>query len=253
MEAVPLDASEMPAVGSALEAVKSYPNHADAIRLAMQDDAHVAAALTALTPSIGSIVEWYELSGILSEQLPKGLANLKEDARTVCIILKFILDFDSTKMTTPAIQNDLSFVRRAQSKGAIGIIDATQANLVSMFIAQSSPMLARLAADLDAASLKALATVAALCCAALSDKRLPLEKRETCLVVMTSAFVLYDRASKTPAGAFARDVPFNPRKIALAIKKHGRDRTHVLLGAYRYTTLNFAQHAPTSVRNIVDV
>ncbi|KAJ8601237.1 hypothetical protein CTAYLR_003241 [Chrysophaeum taylorii] len=278
MEALPPEgddpsSSSYPEVGlmaTALEEVKVYgaTSHESAIRAAMttpSDDSLLVAALDELGPSVRQIVGWHDLGEQLAITIPQLLEDFDEVAlkhapgdhlpavRALALMLGFLLDFDLAKLSTPSIQNDFSFVKRAQRKHPT--LDASKGGAVSMFIAQSSPMIARIAISIDAHRTKSLATVATLCCAALGDKRLPATKVSACLTIMTSAFVLYDRAAKAPGGAFGSSSLVSARKVAYAIKKHAASdplRLSTLYSAYRYTTLNYNANASTTIRNVVE-
>lgn len=269
------DFPELESMARALHEVRSYgqADHRAAIVAAMQapsDDDKLAEALEALAPSVRQIMGWHALAEGLADSLPRLLARFDEAAikhsagehlrsvRALATMLAFFVDFDAAKLSTPSIQNDFSFVKRASTKApqlTQHLVEPAAANTISMFIAQSSPMIARMALAVDAAKqTRSLAAVAGLCCAALGDKRLPADKVPGCLGAMTTAFVLYDRALKSPGGAFASASLVSARKVANAVRKHANDqrRLDILFGAYRYTSLNYASTASSAVRNIVE-
>jgi len=246
------------AVAGAIRDAMSYPN----------DETKLTAALTDLGPSVDCIAGWYDAGESLGELIPR-LANDVEkefeandpsrkaaSIQAVVRVLGFILEFDAAKMGTPSIQNDFSFVRRAQNKNAAltsGILDPNKASVCSMFIAQSSPMVARVADALDTSSATKIAKVAHVLSVAASDKRTDPKQRDACLTAMTAAFVLYDRAAKNFGGAFGPASPVNAKRIATAIRKFAPEqRLNVLFGAFMYSTVNYSKHASQAVQNIVD-
>jgi len=250
-----------------------------AIRAAMaapDNDAALVAALRTLKSRVSRVGAWHDLAEQLASLLPRLLvafeAELAEKrfaaaTRALSRILAFVVAFDSAKIATPGIQNDFSFVKRAASKApraAAEVVDATKASAVSLFIAQPSPMLARLALAVDGdAGCRVLGTIASLCASTAADhapKRLAdraggaHDAIDACLRVMTSAFVLYDRAARTPGGAFGSGSRVSARKVASALRKRGagRDGFESLLAALRYTTLHYASHASPAVQAIVE-
>lgn len=278
---------ELAEIVSALREVQDYATaqHSDVIRAAMSspsDAAKLDKALEAMEPSTQTIVGWYELAEKLSKRIPRLLSQIDEAAikhatadhnssvQALASMLSFLLHFDSAKSVTPSIQNDFSFVKRSLAKPyARHLLDPNVASAVSMFIAQSSPMIARVAIAIDAPQARVLALITSLCCAALGDKRLPSSKVDGCLATMTSAFILFDRSHKAPGtrracrvvlitsvfagGAFATSL-VSARKVANAIRKHANEPTRLdlLIGAYRYSTLNYASSASSSVRSVVE-
>lgn len=219
--------------------LEEYGDHQELIRTATNDPSgRMKTALEYLKPSIDAIVGWYELSERLASTIPGMLDN----DGTLVEQLAFLIDFDSKKQLKPSIQNDFSFVKRANA------VDSRNAGLVSMFIAQSSPMLLRVAAELSPRHAQRLSSISSLCCAALADKRLPPQSRPKCVSAMTAAFILYDRIE--PGGAFSKNKKL-ARKVATAIQKHA---THPpsIFGQFRYTTLGYNDKASTAVKKIVE-
>mmetsp|Transcript_4363 Transcript_4363/g.13625 ORF Transcript_4363/g.13625 Transcript_4363/m.13625 type:complete len:332 (-) Transcript_4363:666-1661(-) len=251
---------------------KSSESHAAAIRDAMSnpnDESKLTDALKDLSPSVDVIAGWYDAGEALAGLVPRLAADVEKEmakdargasgvgTRAMCIVLTFMLEFDAAKMSTPSVQNDFSFVRRAQNKNAAltaNILDPNKASVCSMFIAQSSPMIARVATELDSTTALKIAKVASCCANACSDKRLDPGQRDVALSAMTAAFVLYDRAAKTPGGAFGSQSPVNAKRVATAIRKFAEqgDRLNVFFGAFMYSTVNYSKAASTAVQNIVD-
>lgn len=208
--------AEVAEIASALREVQDYAatQHTEVIRAAMSspsDASKLDKALEAMEPRAQLVVGWYELAEKLSKRIPRLLGEIDEAAikhaspehnssvRALASMLSFLLQFDSAKSATPSIQNDFSFVKRSLAKpSARHLLDPNVASAVSMFIAQSSPMIARVAIAVDAPQARVLASIASLCCAALGDKRLPSTKVDGCLATMTSAFILFDRSHKAP-------------------------------------------------------
>mmetsp|Transcript_9858 Transcript_9858/g.32111 ORF Transcript_9858/g.32111 Transcript_9858/m.32111 type:complete len:310 (-) Transcript_9858:131-1060(-) len=267
---------ELQTLGAKLREVRDYGKaseaHAAAIRDAMSypnDESKLVNALKDLNPSVDVIAGWYDAGENLAALVPRLAADVERDLgdkapgqstsiKAMMCVLSFMLEFDSAKMSTPSIQNDFSFVRRAQNKNASltsNILDPNKASVCSMFIAQSSPMIARVAAEIDVPTAVKIAKVASVCAVACSDKRIDPGQRETALAATTAAFVLYDRAAKNPGGAFAASSPVNAKRVATAIKKYAADtpdRLNVLFGAFMYSTVNYSKAASTAVQNIVD-
>ena len=267
---------ELQSLAVKLREVRDYGTHAEthaaAIRDAMSfpnDEGKLVQALKDLSPSVDMIAGWYDLGEEMGAFVPRLAADVEKEltdmkaggstcgTKAMMCVLAFMLEFDAAKMNTPSIQNDFSFVRRAQNKNAsltAGILDANKASVCSMFIAQSSPMIARVAQELDSASGVKIAKVASACAYAASDKKINAAQRDVALSAMTSAFVLYDRCARNPGGAFNPKSPVSAKMVATAIRKHAQPdpRLNVLFGAFMYSTVNYAKAASTAVQNIVD-
>ena len=242
---------------------------------APNDEAALQGALDALAPGVRCVVRWCDLGEGVSERLPELLKDFGAEVKALvpkktlvegaapavatcalCGLLDFVLSFDGAKMAAPGIQNDFAFIKRAAQKNPAvtnAILDPHRAPVVTMFIAQAAPMLARCATGLGPDALKALAALASGCAQCLNGKKLPDALAPKCLNVMVAAVVLLDLASKAPGGAFGAGSGLNVAKVAAAVKKRAApDAAARLLSTLQYTTRNYAQHASSAVRAAVE-
>lgn len=98
-------------------------------------------------------------------------------ARQIGEILDFALKFDGIKMMKAQIQNDFSYYRRSMGKRDMAelSVNSEEANVISLFLAASSPMIATLTKAVQSAAqrnegvLLVLAAFANICCSMVAN------------------------------------------------------------------------------------
>jgi hypothetical protein len=246
-------------------AVDSYTGGSELIRDAMSNPSDTAkqdAAFDSLLPSVDTIKSFYDLGGSLEKTVPKLLLALTESAekealtKGLCELLEFAISFDQLKMMRPNIQNDFSFYRRSVAKRKddpkIRVNDV-EAAMVSMFVAESAPMLmsltksAKAALEQDKEVGVVIAIVANSCCKMMATKKVEAPDQNVCLYAMTGAILLYDHS--TPSGVFYRS-PVQLKKCIKELKQHDMKQ---LQNCIRYSSIHFNDETtPTSVRRSLE-
>lgn len=154
------------------------------------------------------------------------------------------------------MQNDFSFYRRALGKNARhpGVpVSDTEANNISMFIAQASPIVAlmssvcdKLQRELQVTSF--LARFAHICCTSiLVQKQRDNAQLKFSLTAMVVALVLYDQIS--PTGVFTASEVQLKTCVSQLRYLPVDDRT-ALSDALQYSTRNFNK-APDSIKKMI--
>eukprot|EP00941_MAST-03F_sp_MAST-3F-sp1_P005744 g5744.t1 len=158
--------------------------------------------------------------GLCKELITAGdLEQQQALAKLLADTFEFIVSFDSAKLMTPAIQNDFSFYRRMYSKMA-AVEEASKAmkvsdedaNMISMFIAQPTPMIISLVnslKSLGASQLKGilelLGTMSNILCSVVMCKKFASDAtNEYCMRAMVGAMILYDHLDVSGTGAFGK-------------------------------------------------
>ncbi|ODM94581.1 Protein FAM49B [Orchesella cincta] len=240
-------------------------------------------AWEAVLPLVTKLKDFYLFSKELEKLVPKILRELCSGPMTptqhlenqqalvkqFAEILEFTLKFDEYKMTTPAIQNDLSYYRRALSRHRMDDsptsptspfsplistedtpVSSELANSMSLFYAQATPMLRVLS---DATSrfvseqkevevqqtTETLGTMAQVCQRMLDTPGLiqRYRREETqsfVLRVMVGLVILYDHVH--PVGAFVKASDVDVKGCVRVLKEQPTSRSEGLLNALRYTT-----------------
>eukprot|EP00474_Spongospora_subterranea_P010950 CRZ11408.1 hypothetical protein [Spongospora subterranea] len=177
-------------------------------------------------------------------------------------LLDFVLRFDELKMQRPGIQNDFSYYRRVLAKHAndpdIKVRDE-EASFISLYIAQSIPMMSALAKATSSLYVsnpnvpQALALTSNVCLELLKSKRFQSPETNQLLTrIMVGAIVLFDHIS-LEGGAFVKKSGINIKQaVQLVVKEY--PSTSSLTNMLRYSTLHFADDStPNGIRSLLDV
>jgi hypothetical protein len=260
--------NELLAAGKeARAAVDGYEGGSALIRDAMSNPSNIAkqaAAFESLLPNVDTIKSFYDLGQSLENTVPKLLLALTESAekesltKGLCELLEFAISFDQVKMSRPNIQNDFSFYRRSIAKRKndpnvnIRVNDA-EAAMVSMFVAESAPMLmaltksAKAALEQDKEVAGVIAVIANSCCKMMAAKKVEGQDQNVCLYAMTGAILLYDHS--TPSGVFYKS-PVQVKKCIKELKQHDMQQ---LQNVIRYSSIHFNDDTtPSSVRRSLE-
>uniref|UniRef100_A0A1I7YGU9 CYRIA-B_Rac1-bd domain-containing protein n=1 Tax=Steinernema glaseri TaxID=37863 RepID=A0A1I7YGU9_9BILA len=146
-----------------LENLSNYKAGASAeIRLSIQnpnDEELQAKYFTVVKECVNRLHNYYALSQRIEQSVPLLLwelcsgplppAEQIDSCQALCKqlarLIDFSLQFDSIKMKTPSLQNDFSYYRRVVSRSAqpvdLDMISIETTNIMSLFIAKSTPML----------------------------------------------------------------------------------------------------------------
>ncbi|KAK0393110.1 hypothetical protein QR680_000059 [Steinernema hermaphroditum] len=210
---------------------------------------------------------WELCSGPLppAEQIDSCQALCKQLAR----LIDFSLQFDSVKMKTPSLQNDFSYYRRVVSRSAqpldSDMISLETTNIMSLFIAKSTPMLCSITSSVIAFvqthpdlpvsnTTDTLATVVHVCRLMVEReenwRRLCEKSRLFWLRVMVGAVILFDHIDD--GGAFRADSPIGMKSVVELIRADAPEAEREnLLNALRYTTKHLNDTiTPKSIRSL---
>jgi len=249
--------------------VEGYKGCADMIRQAMQnpsDEAIQLAMFEGMFPNVERIKAFYSLAKNIDEMGVKIVKNFIEThtfnpglLKVFAALLSVALKFDRAKMMHPEIQNDFSQYRRALAKNQRhpGVpVNDIEANNVSMFIAQATPILTSLSTVLDNLQRqdkdvqKFLADFAHICCAfVMREKSQNTEHAVMALTAMVVAFILYDNIN--PVGVFGKGSQIDVKTCVgqLRILSDVENRG-ILCDALHYSTRSFDKASDTIKRVI---
>jgi len=261
--------------------ISQYRGASKEIREAISNPAeeYQEKAREAICPLILQLRKFYLFSVEIGEVIPKILSQLCSGSITptqhleqqqalvkqFAEILEFVLKFDELKMTTPSIQNDLSYYRRMISRQSLSIgdnqeffklfeeneqINSELASLMSFFYAQPTPMLKVLSdatrkflADNKEIPIESttetFSTMARVCQRMLDEPDLIARfvREETHLFVlrvMVGLVILYDHVH--PVGAFRKSSNMDVKGCVRVLKEQPTAKSESLLNALRYTT-----------------
>ncbi|VVC42134.1 Protein of unknown function DUF1394 [Cinara cedri] len=191
-----------------------------------------------------------------SHQLERQQAIVKQFSE----IIDFVFKFDEYKMQTPAIQNDFSYYRRVlmregPSSYSTDLDDDSTSNLniankVSLFYAESTPMLRTLTnvtsqflntdKRLVDYAIEMLSTMVKVCIRMLETPAVQFKKRETHLFmlrVLVGLIILCDHVY--PNGVFVKTSNIDIKGCIRLLKEQPEEiHTENLLNALRYTTVH---------------
>lgn len=284
-----------------IQELNLYRGAAKEIREAINDPAgeYQRRAFEAVIPLVDKLYQFYQFSHQLESILPRILEELcaphvspsqhletqQAIVKQLAEILEFTLKFDELKMTTPAIQNDFSYYRRSimragghmDSSYSLGSdasseevlrLDQTTANKMTLFYANSTPML-RIVSDATSRFVQehkeipleqiteTLGTMAKVCQKMLDNPDLiaRFRREETQLFilrVMVALVILYDHVN--PAGAFAKAASVDVKGCVKVLRDQPASTSENLLNALRYTTKHLNDDStPKHIRTLLAV
>ncbi|ROT73203.1 CYFIP-related Rac1 interactor B [Penaeus vannamei] len=279
-----------------IQELHQYKGAAKEIREAISDpgDDYQRRAWETVTPLVQKLKQFYLFSNDIEVIVPRILAELcgpevtptqhletqQALVKQFAEILEFTLKFDELKMTTPAIQNDFSYYRRTVMRGKLEsnngtdpgeddvTIDHQLANKMSLFYANSTPMLKILS---EATSkfvtehkeiplentTETLGTMAKVCQRMLENPDLiaRFRREETQLFilrVMVALIILYDHVH--PHGAFVKASNVDVKGCVKVLKDQPASSSENLLNALRYTTKHLNdENTPKQIKTLLSV
>ena len=174
-------------------------------------------AFSALLPNVKIIENFYNVAAKVAAYLPKIASELStpdkfaEDPALANLLLELLIKIytvDQKKMMCPGLQNDFSFYRRSVGKfTSQAPVSETVAGQISMWIADAAPLISVVSNSLKTASKKDMNVILPFSKMAnmtawmiVKDNELETAQVEQLLLALTSAIILFDRASR--AGAF---------------------------------------------------
>jgi len=221
-------------------------------------------------PNVERVKAFYTLAKAMDELAGKLVRHLIDTQSFTPALLKLLaqllvvsLKFDRSKMMHPAIQNDFSQYRRGLGRNLQhpGVpVNDIEANNISMFIAQATPIMSAFGTTLDNMQrqgkdvIKFLADFAHICCAFVmrerADKAAAPEPALLALTAMTVAFVLFDNVS--PTGVFGKGSLIDVRTCVGQIKAMSdAENRGILCDALHFSTRSFDK-APDSVKRVIE-
>ncbi len=259
--------------------LQSYSGNDAMIRKAVSspnDTEAQAEAFRGMFPNIAAIKGCYEASQRVDKawsELVRAVlraegAMLLQDGAMVgrlARVLEGVFMFDWAKMEKPAVQNDFSFYRRALGRsegGEVPPVSGLEAEAISMFIAQSNPLLYTVTASHLAvqktvpALVRLLPELEACCLASAAELRkaspqgdLVATDLQTLHLAALMAAVLFDRVDS--AGLFAPKSPIDVRRLVAALKGWDADKRtkDFALSTLQYSTRSFSK-APPAIRKL---
>ncbi|CAM9577007.1 unnamed protein product [Scytosiphon promiscuus] len=261
----------------AIELVQDYEGCGAIIGQSMRepgDEVLQAAATKALLPNAAKIQTFFQIARDLEQLMPVLLRRLAELGSIVerpllacklAELLQAVLEFDfDIAMLRPQIQNDFATYRRylsrlktEQEAGLLSELPVadTDANAISMFIAENVPMMV-VAAKVTAETAihvprvhNVIATVANMCCGMVHRQAYTNDTTgRKLLMAMTSAAVLYDRI--TDSGVFVKRSHVGVSKCIKVLNKHGGATGEQLRATLRYSTMHYNEDTtPRNIRN----
>ncbi|CAM9358748.1 unnamed protein product [Ectocarpus sp. 12 AP-2014] len=261
----------------AIQLVQQYEGCSALIRQqsmsAPEDTELQSAATKALLPNIKKIKTFFDLARDVEQLTPAllrrlaGLGSIVEAPLLACMLtelLQAVLEWDQLKMMRPQIQNDFatyrryfSRLKREQEAGLLSELPVadTDANAISMFIAENVPMMVMLSkvtaktAEEVPRVQNTIAIVANMCCGMVHRRAYTSDATSRkLLMAMTSAAVLYDRI--TDSGVFVRRSHIGVSKCIKVLNKHGGATGEQLRATLRYSTMHY--NSDTTPKNIRD-
>ncbi|KAB7494152.1 Protein FAM49B [Armadillidium nasatum] len=263
-----------------IQELQQYKGAAKEIKEAISDanEECQRRAREAVVPLVTKLEQFYMFSQKLKETLPTLLMELCRPEMSPCQhletqqalvkqfaeILEFTLKFDELKMTTPAIQNDLSYYRRTvmrqlDTQSPIG----HESHAISLFYAIPTPML-KVVSDTTTKfvnehneiplenTTETFGTMAKVCQRMLENPDLiaRFQREETHLFilrVMVALVILYDHVH--PDGAFVRASNVDVKGCVKVLKDQPASSSENLLNALRYTTKHLNDNNTPRIAN----
>jgi hypothetical protein len=255
---------------SIVAVVDGYKGCADLIRRAMQNPSDEAIQLSmfeGMFPNVERIKAFYTLAKRMDDLGARLVRNFIDThsfspglLKIFAELLSISLRFDRAKMMHPEIQNDFSQYRRALQKNQRhpGVpVNDIEANNVSMFIAQATPIITSLSTTLDNVQRQGkdvtrfLADFAHICCAfVMREKTQNTEHAVMALTAMTVAFILYDNISLV--GVFGKGSHIDVKTCVGQIRVlPDVENRGILCDALHYSTRSFDK-ASDNIKRVIE-
>ena len=250
---------------SLLSDLQCYHGNADVIRNALSNSHDVdlqRESFSALRPNIDTIkkchllsIEFSQLVSDMAEEL-ESLQSVKDNITSIQLmsdIFLFAFEFDQLKMLKPEIQNDFSFYRRSLGTAAttneVIPVSANDANGVSMWLADSLPMMTSLCKALKSHP-NMLVHMAHISFGMLARKvPMTVDDKAKLVKLMVVASIMYDRVCNIPGGVFVSQSPINIKKCIRIMKRDGGSNKEQLAQCIKYSTLHYNDGStPNSIR-----
>ena len=253
-----------------LSLIDGYRGCADLIRQAMQspnDESKQLAMFEGMFPNVERIKEFYQLAKSIDDVGTKLVNHFISTQsfspgllKVLAMLLSLTLKLDRAKMMHPEIQNDFSQYRRALQKNPRhpGVpVNDIEANNVSMFIAQATPIISSLSTALDNTQRQGkdvarfLADFAHICCAfVMREKVQNKDHAVMALTAMTVAFILYDNI--TLVGVFGKGSLIDVKTCVGQIKVlPDSENRGILCDTLHYSTRSFDK-ASDAVKRVIE-
>uniref|UniRef100_A0AC35U002 CYRIA-B_Rac1-bd domain-containing protein n=1 Tax=Rhabditophanes sp. KR3021 TaxID=114890 RepID=A0AC35U002_9BILA len=272
-----------------LEDISGYGNGAQQFVkqgiICVDDDGTQMEVLEQVSVYIRKIKTYYEISNQLTNLIPTLLWELcsgplppNEQLKSMAALtnqfvrmINFVLQFDSKKMGTPAIQNDLSFYRRIISRTPFAevklVMNLEMANNVCLFLAASSPMLTSLVSSTTSFVLNhpdlplinttnTLASVVQICYRMVLHLRdgnnTDIAKQNFYYVSLVGGLLLHDHIHEE--GAFSKNSHINIKSILSLLHSDQMDEEKrvFLFNTIRYNSKHLNDDkTPKSIRMLI--
>mmetsp|Transcript_36538 Transcript_36538/g.68059 ORF Transcript_36538/g.68059 Transcript_36538/m.68059 type:complete len:300 (+) Transcript_36538:80-979(+) len=252
-----------------LKDLVNYHGNGESIRVALSNSQDVdlqRESFSNLCPNIDVIARFHRLSvdiatdaASLANELIT-VENVKENLTYVKLlgeILLFAFEFDQMKMMKPEIQNDFSFYRRSLGSAATGgdalPLPSDEANVVSMWLAGSLPMMGSICAALASESV-VLVHMTHVAFGMLVRKSVESSEEKVKLVnLMIISTIMYDRVCGVPGGVFTSSSAIKVKKCIQVMKRDGGNRAQQLAQCIKYSTIHYNDNStPKSIKNDLD-
>eukprot|EP00735_Rhodelphis_limneticus_P013935 TRINITY_DN7900_c0_g1::TRINITY_DN7900_c0_g1_i1::g.23690::m.23690 TRINITY_DN7900_c0_g1::TRINITY_DN7900_c0_g1_i1::g.23690 ORF type:complete len:309 (-),score=54.51,sp/Q8T2H0/FAM49_DICDI/40.82/6e-73,DUF1394/PF07159.7/1.8e-80 TRINITY_DN7900_c0_g1_i1:188-1114(-) len=258
---------------TALEKIEHYQNCAELCRKAISKSTPTAEdeAWEAVVSRVEEMKFYYDVSRDLDAAVPKFLSRLsgaspidnltknQAIAKQFVELLNFALRFDEQKMMNPHLQNDFAYYKRnlskAKTKAVTGSVREEDANRISLFLANATPMMQTLidattkVANADPNIPNLLSILANVCLSVVVHEKCGDENTKMlCLRAMTGSAVLFDHID--PQGVFRKNSPVVIKR-AIQVLKAQRPSPDILLNALRFSSKHFKD--PSTPKPIKDL
>jgi len=279
-----------------LQSLLTYEGCGELIREAIvsPSDESTSAAWEAVIPKVHLLRDFYEFSVTLTGVIPsllqalcepgnaeETLVSMQSLTRQMADIMNFVLRFDDSKMTNPAIQNDFSFYRRTLNKMKMTDPNVTVpikddlANKMSLFYAYPTPMMKCLSETtvsfVGTASIPRESVTDVFACMAnacysmvhlkkFDDPANPENQDKLnmfCLRALTASIITFDHTD--PVGAFHKKSPIHAKNAITTLKNFtpmqpgDHAETESLINALRFTTVHLNDEGvPSSVQALLE-
>lgn len=271
-----------------LSILQHYQGAKDEIKDAIQNKSEETEkkVLEKLLPSMENLKKCYLFSQRLEKIVPLILKTMTSDiqqGQTVFDILdchqalvkqfahlvEFVLIFDELKINNSQAQNDFSYYRRtlkSRPTDELDLIVIAENDAVSRFLANSTPMLAKLTETLSKSveinkefelTTEILGTMVQVCQKMLdsSELRQRIQSVQTelfILRIMVGLIVLFDHVHAS--GAFAKGSQIDVKGAIKIVREQGGENADNLLNILRYTTKHLNEEkTPKEIKKALNI